>query len=168
MLRERFLPPPYPILQGKGEPFVPEPNKHDGKSFAPFLLRQCLTVYPKHEGYSQMPYDYYCPSLLVNNQTIYNRYCKTCGIYFASCVKLQKHKSALHATPRTSVTRVRPKRVITRRAGELLCAMDDRLEWLNEKDVDTSSDCLAIPPKNMDFQCPIITIEETHECPWSE
>lgn len=168
VVRGRFMPPPYPILQVTGEPTVPEPGEHNGKSFAPFLLRQSLTVYPKHAGYSQMPYDYYCPSLLMNDQTIHNRCCKTCGIYFASCVKLQKHRSALHATPRAPVVRVRPTRVVTRRAEELLCAVDDRLEWLHEEDVHTSNDCLPVLPKHMDVMCPIITIEEAHECPWSE
>lgn len=58
--------------------------------------------------------------------------------------------------------------VVTRRAEELLCAVDDRLEWLHEEDVDTSNDCLPVLPKHMDVMCPIITIEEAHECPWSE
>lgn len=163
-----FLSPPYPILQVAGEPIVPEPHEHDGKSFASFLLRQCLTVYPKHEGYSQMPYDYYCPSLLQNDRTIDNRCCKTCGIYFASCVKLQKHRSALHAARRETVVRIQPMRVVKRRAKELLCVVDESLEWIDEENVDVSSDCLPALPEIPDDMCPIISIEKVHESPWIE
>lgn len=91
-----------------------------------------------------------------------------CGIYFASCAKQQKHSSALHAISRTPVIKIRPKRVISRGAHELLCCVNDELEWLDEQDVETPDENLPITLKDLNINCPIITIEKAQECPWSE
>ena len=91
-LDDRFLSPPYPITQVNGHPTIPDPEQHDGKTFAPFLIRHCLPIQPLH-AFMSMPYDLYCPSL---RDDIAKRCCTTCGIYFASITKVAEHWRGAH------------------------------------------------------------------------
>ncbi|KAL0818781.1 hypothetical protein ABMA28_008108 [Loxostege sticticalis] len=48
ILSEPFVIPPYPILQS---------SKHEGKTFAPFLLRRSLEITSTYEGFGKLIYD---------------------------------------------------------------------------------------------------------------
>ncbi|XP_036328606.1 uncharacterized protein LOC118740945 isoform X2 [Rhagoletis pomonella] len=63
ILHHRFLPPPYPLLQTPSGLIVPKPNAHDGKHFAPLLLR--LSLGSKHLNFdiNKMAYDFFCPTI---------------------------------------------------------------------------------------------------------
>ncbi|CAH0560582.1 unnamed protein product [Brassicogethes aeneus] len=113
ILHNRFLLPSYPITQVDGHPTIPNPEEHDGKSFAPFLIRYCLPIQPLHDFIS----------------------CSTCGIYFSSITRAAEHRRAVHSALAAPARKVRPSRIVTRRATELLCASDNGLEWLYQNKV---------------------------------
>lgn len=161
ILHDHFLPPPYPITQVDGHPMVPDPEEHDGKSFAPFLIRHCLPIQPLH-AFISMPYDLYCPSV---RGDLEKRCCSTCGIYFSSITRAAEHQRAVHSAPAAPARKVRPSRIVTRRATELLCASENGLEWVNQSEVEGADD---FTENHMDMLVPVITLETTHESPWTE
>lgn len=161
VLHDRFLPPPYPITQVDGHPTIPDPEEHDGKSFAPFLIRHCLSIQPSH-AFINMPYDLYCPSVRADLE---KRCCSTCGSYFSSITRAAQHRRALHNAPVAPACKVRPSRIVTRRAPELLCASDKGLEWLHHSEVEGANE---FTENHMDMLVPIVTIETIHEYPWIE
>ncbi|KAJ8710634.1 hypothetical protein PYW08_009149 [Mythimna loreyi] len=75
ILPERFVIPPYPILQSSSGLCIPKPQEHDGKTFATFLLRRSLGITPTHEGFNKLPYDLYCPSLQKDRRQLLERTC---------------------------------------------------------------------------------------------
>ncbi|XP_056644480.1 uncharacterized protein LOC130450228 isoform X2 [Diorhabda sublineata] len=105
LLHDLFLLPPYPI-QVNGHPVIPDPEQHDGKTFAPFLIRHCLPIQPLHT-FTSIPYDIYCPSL---RHDVEKRCCNTCGIYFASITKVVERRRARAV----QTLKLRPSRIVTR------------------------------------------------------
>ncbi|KAJ8877456.1 hypothetical protein PR048_021911 [Dryococelus australis] len=161
ILNDRFLSPPYPITQVDGHLTIPDPEEHDGKSFAPFLIRHCLPIQPLH-AFIGMPYDLYCPSV---RRDLEERCCSTCGIYFSSITRAAEHRRAVHRAPAALARKVRPSRIVTRRATDLLCASDNGLEWLNRNEVEGADD---FTENHMDMLVPVVTLETVHESPWTE
>lgn len=148
---------------------VPKPEDHDGKTFAPFLLRQAVKIVPElhglYAGFGKMPYDFYCPSLQADRQLI-GRMCQTCGLYFSSKKNVLAHK-VLHKEKIVRPAIIRPRRIITRRmaASEVLCVIKegDGAEWLNADEVEDEEDKTKSSPE----RCPIIiTIDKIHQNPW--
>ncbi|KAG8034604.1 hypothetical protein G9C98_007680 [Cotesia typhae] len=80
----------------------------------------------------------------------------------------KKHRTALHTVRRETVVRIQPMRVVKRRAKELLCVVDESLEWIDEENVDISPDRLPALPEISDDMCPIISIEKVYESPGIE
>ncbi|KAF2881501.1 hypothetical protein ILUMI_24679 [Ignelater luminosus] len=76
VLPERFLPPPYPILQSSCGLYIPKLEDHDGKTFVSFLLQLPLGITPTHKSFEKMPYDLYCPSLKDERHQLVGRTCK--------------------------------------------------------------------------------------------
>ncbi|CAG5001392.1 unnamed protein product [Parnassius apollo] len=91
ILSERFVIPPYPILQSSSGLCILKPQEHDGKTFATFLLRRSLGITPTHEGFKKLPYDLYCPSLQKDRQQLLERTCQRCGLYFCTKKKVKEH-----------------------------------------------------------------------------
>lgn len=61
--------------------------------------------------------------------------------------------------------KVRPTRIVTRRANELLCASANGLEWLDQNEVEGSDD---FTENHMDMLVPIVSLETVHDSPWTE
>ncbi|XP_056643596.1 uncharacterized protein LOC130449665 [Diorhabda sublineata] len=122
-LHDLFLLSPYPI-QVNGHPAIPDPEQHDGKTFATFFIRHCLPIQPLHTLTSMLYDDLYCPSL---RHDIEKRCFNTCGIYFASIImhEMCKHLNCDH-------------RVLFQ--DQRLCASDKGLEWLNQNEVEGADD----------------------------
>ncbi|GBP40944.1 hypothetical protein EVAR_26024_1 [Eumeta japonica] len=102
------------------------PDKHDGKTFANFLLRRALLIAPTHEGFMRMPYDLCCPSLQKDRKLLVERICQQCGQYF--CTKKRAKECHGHHTAHET-----PTRILTLRGREVLCVVreDDHAEWLD-------------------------------------
>ncbi|GBP40849.1 hypothetical protein EVAR_88910_1 [Eumeta japonica] len=83
ILPERFVIPPYPILQSSSGLYIPKPQEHDGKTFAPFLLRRSLEITPTYEGFGKLIYDLYCPNLQ-KDQILLERTSQQCALYFCT------------------------------------------------------------------------------------
>lgn len=96
LLPQWFLKAPFPVLQTSRGLKIPKPEEHDGKTFAPFLLRQSLNISPQHDRFEDIPYDSYCPSLCSNPKVIEDRTCKDCGMYFCSKKAVLTHRKFLH------------------------------------------------------------------------
>jgi len=65
---------------------VPEREKHDGKEFASYSLRQCIEVHPQHPGFSQMPYDFFAhPSIFKRFATGAARFAEQTLLHLQSC-----------------------------------------------------------------------------------
>lgn len=164
ILHDRFLPPPHPITQVDGHLTIPDFKEHDGKSFAPFLIRHCLPIQPLN-AFISTPYDLYCPSV---RDVLEKRCCSTCGIYFASSTRAAEHRRSAHIAPAKQARmfrKVRPTRIVTRRANELLCASANGLEWLDQNEVEGSDD---FTENHMDMLVPIVSLETVHDSPWTE
>ncbi|KAF9791364.1 hypothetical protein SFRURICE_014076 [Spodoptera frugiperda] len=164
ILHDRFLPPPYPITQIEGHLTIPDFKEHDGKSFAPFLIRQCVPIQPLN-AFISTPYDLYCPSV---RNDLEKRCCSSCGIYYASVTRAAEHRRAAHIIPAKQARmfcKVRPSRIVTRRANELLCASANGLEWLDQNEVEGADD---FTENHMDMLIPIISLKTAHDSPWTE
>ncbi|KAJ8884678.1 hypothetical protein PR048_016536 [Dryococelus australis] len=87
ILHDRLLSPPYLITQVDGHLTIPDPEEHDGKSFAPFSIHHCFLIQPLH-AFIGMAYDLYCHSVC---RDLEERCCSTCGIYFSSITRAAEH-----------------------------------------------------------------------------
>ena len=100
-----------------------------------------------------VPYDYCCPS---TKDTLTDRVCMYCGLYFGRTKSKQNHSSYCRTNESCAVgdeqhggtRKVRPQRVAARGQKELLCAMAfQALEWHAVDDVnfdDAEADILEI------------------------
>ncbi|KAL4721037.1 hypothetical protein ACJJTC_012456 [Scirpophaga incertulas] len=177
ILPERFVIPPYPILQSSSGLCIPKPQEHDGKTFATFLLRRSLGITPTHEGFNKLPYDLYCPSLQKDRRQLLERTCQWCGLYFCTKKKVKEHVNSCHKQPNPSsnsveMHNVRPSRILTRRSigrsKEILCVVreNDDTEWLDETDVDFQQS--TVPTTDLQDAYPVVSVEECLANPWSE
>ncbi|XP_074114602.1 uncharacterized protein LOC141537487 [Cotesia typhae] len=161
VLHDLFLSPTYPITQINGHPMIPNLENHDGKLFAPFLIRQCLPIQPV-QAFMSMPYDLYCPSL---RDDIDKRCCSTCGIYFASITKVAEHQRAADHTRTVQRRKLRPSRIVTRRVTEFLCVSHNSLEWLIQSEVEGADNFIE---KHLHMLVSIVTLETVHKSPWTK
>ncbi|XP_060806168.1 uncharacterized protein LOC132903036 [Amyelois transitella] len=178
ILPERFVIPPYPILQSSSGLYIPKPQEHDGKTFATFLLRRSLGITPTHDGFNKLPYDLYCPSLQKDRRQLLERTCQWCGLYFCTKKKVKEHVNSCHKQPNPSSSNsvemhnVRPSRILTRRSigrsKEILCVVreNDDTEWLDETDVDFQQS--TVPTTDLQDAYPVVSVEECLANPWSE
>ena len=85
-----FLSAPVPVRQISEGPVVP--GVRDVKASDRFVDLQKLIGIQQlipNSGFSQIPYDLYCPSLRAK---VKNRICKQCGIYYPSIAVCQHHR----------------------------------------------------------------------------
>ncbi|GBP20876.1 hypothetical protein EVAR_80695_1 [Eumeta japonica] len=164
ILHDRFLPPPYPITQVDGHLTIPDFKEHDGKSFAPFLIRHCLPIQPLN-AFISTPYDLYCPSVrddLEKDAVVHAVF----TLHLA--LRAEEHRRAAHIAPAKQARmfrKVRPSRIVTRRANELLCASANGLEWLDQNEVEGADD---FTENHIDMLVPIVSLETAHDFPWTE
>lgn len=172
VLAETFMPPPCPILQTPSKLVVPSLLDKGTSKFSPLLVRLSVDVSPSIEGFKQMPYDFFCPSV---QSDLKKKVCPTCGIYFTSHKSVQMHCRFVHGKTVQDhcVTRVRPQRLAARRANELLCIVrcyetsSEDADWLDEDEVDASG--LTIPePSSSALQVPVMKETEWLANPWTE
>ncbi|KAJ8867176.1 hypothetical protein PR048_033040 [Dryococelus australis] len=100
-----------------------------------------------------MPYDLYCPSV---RRDLEERCCSTYGIYFSSITRAAEHRRVVHRALTARARKVRPSRIVTRQATDLLCASDNGLEWLNRNEVEGADD---FTENHMDMLVPVVTLE---------
>ncbi|KAJ8867174.1 hypothetical protein PR048_033038 [Dryococelus australis] len=84
------------------------------------------------------------------------RCCSTYGIYFSSITRAAEHRRVVHRALTARARKVRPSRIVTRRATDLLCASDNGLEWLNRNEVEGADD---FTENHMDMLVPVVTLE---------
>ncbi|GBP13673.1 hypothetical protein EVAR_7010_1 [Eumeta japonica] len=60
---DTFMPPPCPILQTPSKLVVPSLLDKGTSKFSPLLVRLSVALSPPLEGFKQMPYDFFCPSV---------------------------------------------------------------------------------------------------------
>ncbi|XP_043469775.1 uncharacterized protein LOC122503338 [Leptopilina heterotoma] len=129
--------PPIPVLRDQSGLRIPSPNEGILTTFASLLQRHSLDLKPNHDGFLIMPYDMYCPSV---QSDLLNRTCKYCGFYTATKKSAQKHKKSLHPYGVLETSRIRPLRVVARRAREALCYVThisgEEAEWIDIEDID--------------------------------
>ncbi|CAG5033390.1 unnamed protein product [Parnassius apollo] len=89
-------------------------------------------------------------------------------MWYLFCIyhtRAAEHRRAAHKQARM-LRKVRPSRIITRRANELLCAIANGLEWLDKNEVEGTDDFTE--NHNMDMLVPIVSLESAHDSPWTE
>lgn len=169
---DTFMPPPCPILQTPSKLVVPSLLDKGKSKFSPLLVRLSVNLSPPLEGFKQMPYDFFCPSV---QSDLKKKVCPTCGIYFTSHRSVQMHCRYVHGKTVQDhcETRVRPQRLAARRANELLCIVrryetsSEDADWLDEDEVDASG--LTIPePSSSALQVPVMKESEWLANPWTE
>ncbi|GBP30809.1 hypothetical protein EVAR_82551_1 [Eumeta japonica] len=169
---DTFMPPPCPILQTSSKLVVPSLLDKGTSKFSPLLVRLSVALSPPLEGFKQMPYDFFCPSV---QSDLKKKVCPTCGIYFTSHKGVQMHCRYVHGKPVQDrcETRVRPQRLAAKRANEFLCIVhryetsSEDADWLDEDEVDTSG--LTIPePSSSALQMPVMRESEWLANPWTE
>lgn len=162
ILPERFMIPPYPILQSSSGLCIPKPEEHDGKTFATFLLRLSLGI---------------SKSLQKDRQQLLERTCQWCGLYFCTKKKVKEHVNSCHKQCKNinnsvGMHNVHPSRILTRRSNgrsrEILCVVreNDDTEWLDESDVDFQQN--TVPTTDLQDAYPVVSVEESLANPWSE
>ncbi|XP_065172441.1 uncharacterized protein [Atheta coriaria] len=162
ILPERFMIPPYPILQSSSGLCIPKPEEHDGKTFATFLLLLSLGI---------------SPSLQKDRQQLLERTCQWCGLYFCTKKKVKEHVNSCHKQCKNinnsvGMHNVHPSRILTRRSNgrsrEILCVVreNDDTEWLDESDVDFQQN--TVPTTDLQDAYPVVSVEESLANPWSE
>lgn len=154
MLPDGFLLPPYPLNQTKNGPVIPDFSEKNMK-FAPLLLRMSLNKKPSHNKFSQIPYDMYCPSV---QESINDRTCSVCHVYFSSKKGMKNHKKNLHGKSQSKEGKIRPLRVLRKRRGEVLCRLSEtgEREWFDEDDVEISEKVEEIPKEKNVYDIPVI------------
>lgn len=71
---------------------------------------------------ANIPYDEFYPSLA---DTLQNRICKQCGMYFASIVLLKTHLKIHKKKSMIIEKKIRPKRIAAQKAIELLILQNE-------------------------------------------
>ena len=85
-----FLPAPVPVWQiPQGSAALSVSDVKASDSFIDLWKRIGIQQLIPNSGFSQMPYDLYCPSLKVK---VKNMVCKQCGIYYPSIVARKHHR----------------------------------------------------------------------------
>ena len=161
VIKDRFLPPPMPIVQTVDGLVTDIPKQQ----FAPLFLTiqlgnavlpaRTLCNFPKG-----IPYDFGCPSL---QEELHKRICSECGHYAATVVSLNKHLKVCQRGREIPVIKVRPVHIAARRTRKLMCAINyletTELEWYDEEHVDTAG--LEEPPiSTIVGGTPIIQLED--------
>ena len=89
---DRFIPPPIPVCQTSRGLKAPNASQSDLHRFPSLFFNQSVKVdniLPRSaKAFKILPYDLYCPSV---QSSLLERICKTCHLYVASQVMLQKH-----------------------------------------------------------------------------
>ena len=99
VLGNQFLPPPYPVIQTERGLVIPEPDKAEKLKFAPLLVRLICniksvnTIHSPNANLIVSIIMKYCPSI---KNSLKDRTCSDCGLYFASKKSLKIHSSVLH------------------------------------------------------------------------
>lgn len=153
VIKERFLPPPLPLLQTTDGlcSAVDDSNAQFSSLFINLALgKSVLPTRATRRFPKCIPYDYACPSLQAD---LPKRVCGACGKYFASMKSMKAHLDHCHEKSGSSGSNeikpnsIRPKRVAARRQRELMCLINyiesDEFEWHDEGEVDTTG--LEIP-----------------------
>lgn len=165
MLPRRFLPPPVSLVQSSEG--LRGASRDQVQCFpSVFVLNSIDTqrILPKAiAGFKILPHDLYCPSL---KNTLKDRVCAICGLYFASQVMLNSHKKVHNASK--TVKKILPKRVAARRHQEVLVLQNgaDELEWMDEKEVDLKE--TVCETQDIPETYPIVAIGDYLQCPWIE
>ena len=144
-MKDRFLPPPLPVVYSStGIEWAKDDKEASYLSLfqnialnGSLLPKHASTKFPKG-----VPYDYSCPS---TKDTLTDRVCMYCGLYFGSIKSKQNHSSYCRTKESRAVgdeqhggtRKVRPQRVAARHQKELLCAISfQELERHVVNDVD--------------------------------
>ena len=137
LIPTRFLPPPIPVNQSEEGLKAPESrsdqdNHHFPSLFVSLALKWDELLPRSTRLFKQLPFDLYCPSV---QNSLMERTCKVCNVYFASKVMLQKH-SVIHKTSSIPpVTRIRPQRLAAKRQRELMAVIiseeNETVEWFD-------------------------------------
>lgn len=126
-------------------------------------------------GYKQVPYDLYCSSV---KNSLNDRVCSTCGLYFASAVMLREHRK-IHKNSSTSTasTKIRPVRVAAKRQREWMAivARGENMdcEWINEDELDLSclpesSSSVTTSSEERHMDCIVFSVKDHVQNPWSD
>ena len=162
VIKDRFLPPPMPIVQTADGLVADIPKQQFSPLFLTIQLgnavlpTRTLCNFPKG-----IPYDFGCPSL---QEELHKRICLKCGHYTATVVSLNKQLKVCSKKGReVPCIKVRPVRLAACRQRELMCAIKyletTELEWYDEEHVDTTG--LEEPPISTILTgTPIIPVED--------
>lgn len=163
VLPNRFIPPPIPLYQTDFGLKAPNPGNLGNKNFASLFVISSLDLYkvlPNAIQIDNLAFDTYCPSVY---KRIKERTCKTCKLYFASNV-IQKMHCQIHKTD-TTARKIRPKRVICRRADEVLAVTpEDEMEWFETDDME---ELVVTEEVECEECCPVLTLDARMEMLWS-
>jgi hypothetical protein len=152
MFPHRFLPALIPLSYEEGNlRFKAAGNEHEKFSD----LYQSIIW-----STSDQPYDLHLPS--IQNQ-LEKRTCKDCGLYVASREFLNNHIKDVHRKSK-SVSKVKPKRIISQRNDEFLVVVDEEPEWINEENVEGEN--LIITEPEEQTEVPVISLEAKMYIPW--
>lgn len=150
LVKDRFLPPPIPLVQTANGLDVPEEEAAlvgtSGKFCSPFLTQLFLSSHGSRisRDFKSMPYDLFCPSV---RSMLQKRVCSKCGIYHSSISGVLNHQRQCHRSDNVSTIeqheRVRPLRVAAVRQREMMAVicnqqMVEDVEWVDAEHLDVS------------------------------
>lgn len=149
VLYQGFLPTIFPMSQN---PFrIQSPDEVGSEIFPSLLVRQSITIRQNFSQGREIPYDLYCPPI---KDDINGRTCSTCGLYSASKKSMNSHRKNLHGGAVDHLSNVRPLRGLSRKPHEVLCVLEESVEWLNVEAIDEEE--ITKAEKTSDITSPVI------------
>lgn len=164
VLPSGFFPAPCLVTYKNGQ-LKPQPwnEKNENAKFLPLFQRLSIKLSISYEPFTEMPYDYYCPTV---HEQLSDRVCKTCGLYFASKKGAISHMKLVgHSIKKARQKRIiKSKSIIKTRGTEKLCILHDKngekndSEWIESEDLEVDITASGDVSTESDEPCiPIIS-----------
>lgn len=169
ILHDGFLPPPIPLKQSPNLS-IPNNDDADEHEFCPIFIQLSLSMTAMDSRFRVMPYDLYCPTV---KESLVDRCCDVCGLYFASKKSNNIHKKEIHGKASARTDKIQPLYILRRREGETLCVVENcgftNAEWLDDDDIDIETLSEASSESTEASTFPVInSIHDWMQSNWTE
>ena len=123
---------------------------------------------PEPNFFTETPHDFFCPS--VDAETISDRVCEECGLYFVTKGGAKDHSVAMQHVLKLSTAKQRPRKMVAKRADECLCVMLEQaeMEWLRIDDIVLDVSLVPEVSNGADPVPVIPSIADWIQSPWEE
>lgn len=164
---QRFFPAPRLMKYDDGNLMADDSNASDKGSRFLNLFQTIHEEAITRQRQNVTPYDQHCS--YISSDTIKKRSCPECNIYFGSEAMMKEHRKSHVVGPRQGVRKRKPKKVVSKRANEVLIENgQDETEWVSIDDFEEGTlnmDTIRLRNDDPDI-FPNIDMQAYHSNPW--